>query len=304
MGHGIAQEFAVAGYDVVLNDRTDELLQVALANVERNLRMMVAAGLVDAERAAAAPGRMRATTSLSDAVADADVVIEAVFEDLALKQSVFARLDEHAPEHAILASNSSTFMPSQMAQATGRPERVLVAHYFNPPHLLPLVEVVKGPQTSEEAARVMYDLLAGIGKQPVLVQKEAPGFIANRIQIAMQREALAIVERGIASPADVDRVVRASFGRRLPFAGPFEIADIAGLHTITAAIESLLPHIESSTALSPVLSEMSARGDLGVRSGRGFYEWSPEAGEELRQRIARGLIALSRLLDEEQRTDG
>jgi 3-hydroxybutyryl-CoA dehydrogenase len=292
MGHGIAQEFALAGYDTRLVDQTDEQLAGALANVRRNLGLLADAGLVERGAIDGVLARIYATTSLGEAVADADVVIEAVFEDLKLKQELFATLDELCPEHTILASNSSSIMPSQLAPSTGRPDRVLVAHYFNPPYLLPLVEVVKGPATSDSAAQVMFELLRGIGKSPVIMQKEAAGFIANRMQVALQREALSIVEQGYATPEDVDTVVRGSFGRRLAFAGPFEIADIGGLDVISAVAALLIPEIESSTRVSPVLTDKPARGDYGVKSGQGFYAWPPAAADELRQRIARGLILL------------
>jgi 3-hydroxyacyl-CoA dehydrogenase len=295
MGHGIAQEFALAGYDTRLVDQTEEQLAAALANVRRNLGLLADAGLVERGGIDGVLERIHPTTSLREAVSDVDVVIEAVFEDLALKQDVFSRLDELCPEHTILASNSSSIMPSQLAPSTGRPDRVLVAHYFNPPYLLPLVEVVKGPATSDASAQTMFELLRGIGKSPVIMHKEAAGFIANRMQVALQREALSIVEQGFATPEDVDTVVRSSFGRRLAFAGPFEIADIGGLDVISAVAALLIPEIESSTRVSPVLTDKPARGDYGVKSGKGFYDWPPADADELRQRIARGLILLQQL---------
>jgi 3-hydroxybutyryl-CoA dehydrogenase len=292
MGHGIAQEFALAGYETRLVDQTNEQLAAALENVRRNLELLADVELVERGDIDGVLARITPTTSLQAAVSDADIVIEAVFEDLALKQELFARLDELCPEHTILASNSSSIMPSQLAPSTGRPDRVLVAHYFNPPYLLPLVEVVKGPSTSDASAHLMFELLRRIGKSPVVMQREAAGFIANRMQVALQREALSIVEQGFATPQDVDTVVRTSFGRRLAFAGPFEIADIGGLDVISAVATLLLPEIESSTRVSPVLTDKPARGDYGVKSGKGFYDWPPEAADELRQRIARGLILL------------
>lgn len=292
MGHGIAQEFALAGYDTRIVDQTDERLNAARDGMRRNLQLLADAGLLAADDIEPALARVRASTSLAEAVADADLVIEAVFEDVAIKHALFRQLDELCPERAILASNSSSIMPSVLAAATQRPERVLVAHYFNPPHLMPLVEVVKSSATSDDVARVVYDLLKGIGKRPVMMQKEAPGFIANRMQVALQREALALVAQGYATPRDVDTVVTASFGRRLAFAGPFEIADIGGLDVIGAVAALLMPEIESATSVPAVLTDKVARGDYGVKSGRGFYDWPPEAADELRQRIARGLILL------------
>ncbi len=221
------------------------------------------------------------------------MVIEAVFEDLPLKQRIFADLDRLTPPRAILASNSSSFMPSALAASTGRPDRVLVAHYFNPPHLLPLVEVVRGPQTSNETVATMAALLRHIGKRPAIIQKEAPGFVGNRLQMALFREALAIVEAGIASPEDVDVVVKNGFGRRLAAAGPFEVFALAGLDLVLAVAEQLMPVIDSRPEVPALLRETVARGEHGVKTGSGFYEWTPEEGEALRQRVAKALIAIA-----------
>jgi 3-hydroxybutyryl-CoA dehydrogenase len=165
---------------------------------------------------------------MAEMVAEADFVVEAVFEDLALKRSVFADLDRLSPERTILSSNTSSFMSSQLASATGRPDKVVVANWWNPPYLLPLVEVVRGPDTSDDTIETTRALLTKAGKRPVVLQKESLGFIGNRMQFALLREAVSIVERGIASPEDVDAVVTNSFGRRLAVAGPLEVFDLAG----------------------------------------------------------------------------
>jgi 3-hydroxybutyryl-CoA dehydrogenase len=170
---------------------------------------------------------------------------------------------------------------------------VLVTHYYNPPHLVPLVEVVRGPETSDEAIETVHGLLTKVGKSPAIVQKEAPGFIGNRLQAALFREALSIVERGIASPQDVDAVVRNGIGRRWAAAGPFEIWGIAGWDLIYAASTYLSPHLESSTEPSSLLREKVERGELGVKTGKGFYEWTPESAEALTRRIARVLIEIA-----------
>ena len=297
MGHGIAQEFAVAGYEVALNDVSAERLARAIEAMRANLRQLANLGLVPPERAVAAPDEVRTTTDLAAAVGDADVVIEAIFEDLPLKRRIFVDLDRLAPPRAILASNSSSFMPSVLAAATGRPDRVLVAHYFNPPHLLPLVEVVRGPQTSDETVDTMAALLRQIGKRPAIIQKEAPGFVGNRLQMALFREALAIVEAGIASAEDVDVVVKNGFGRRLAVAGPVEVFALAGLDLVLAVAEQLMPVIESGPEVPTLLRDTVARGELGVKTGSGFYTWTPEEGEALRQRVAKALIAIAQWSD-------
>jgi 3-hydroxybutyryl-CoA dehydrogenase len=295
MGHGIALEFAAYGYDVALHDRDPAQLERARDAIAEGLARLAAVGRILAEAAEDAPGRLTLGTDLGAAVAGRDLVVEAVAEQLPVKQVVFRELDALAPPHAILASNTSTFMPSLLAAATSRPDKVLVAHYFNPPHLLPLVELVRSEQTSEETIATLRDLYLAIGKTPAVVQKEAPGFVGNRIQAAIFREALAIVAAGIASIEDVDVIVRNGFGRRLGVAGPFEIADAAGLDVKLAVCEQLFPAIESSAEIPALLREIVARGDLGTKTGRGYYAWTPEEAAALRQRIAGGLSALARL---------
>ena len=294
MGHGIAQGFAAHGYEVWLTDRTDEQLHLAVRNIGDNLAMLEQVGLVTRPEADAALANLRTTADLRQAVADADVVVEAVYEDLALKQGIFRDLDRYCPAHAILASNTSTFMPSLLAEVTGRPDRVLVAHYFNPPHLVPLVEVVPARETSEETIETTLALLSGIGKHPVLVRREAPGFVGNRLQAALMREAVAIVEQGIASPREVDEIVRYGYGRRLAAAGPFEVFDAAGWDVGAAVAAQLFPEIASSPDVPPLIRERVARGELGVKTGRGFYEWPPEAAAALKARIGSALIEMAR----------
>jgi 3-hydroxybutyryl-CoA dehydrogenase len=294
MGHGIAQEFATAGYTVGLHDRTEEHLLRAIDNIQTNLHRLAENGFLSSEQIQPTLSRITPTTRLELVCEEADLVIEAVFEDIGLKQQVFGELDRLCSPRTILASNTSTFMPSRLAAATGRPDRVLVAHYFNPPYLLPLVEVVPGAQTSQETVSTVMTLLESMGKRPVRVQKEVPGFIGNRIQAAILREAISLVERGIATPQDVDTVVRHSFGRRLAAAGPFEIFDIAGTDLFLAIAHQLLPDMESSSEPSVLLREKVARGELGVKSGKGFHTWSPEMVEEVKGRIARALMAIAR----------
>lgn len=295
MGHGIALELAAHGYAVTLHDQSAEQLERARANIGEGLGRLVEAGRISAETAAEAPARITASGDLREAVAGADLVIEAVSENLEVKRAIFREIDAWAPPHAILASNSSTFMPSQLAAATNRPDKVIVAHYFNPPHLLPLVELVRGAETSDETVETLRTLYTGIGKSPAVVQKEAPGFVGNRMQMALLREALAIVEAGIATPEDVDTIIKTGFGRRLSVAGVFEIFDAAGLDVTLAVADQLFPEIDNSTAAHPYLRERAARGDFGLKTGKGFYDWTPEDAAALRARIGAGLAAIARL---------
>jgi 3-hydroxybutyryl-CoA dehydrogenase len=294
MGHGIAQEFAVAGYEVLLHDQSAEVLRHAVERIGNGLYLLVELGMIGHDQIAPARSRIRVTTSLEDAVANADLVIEAVFEDLGLKQRLFGDLDELCDPRTILASNTSTFLPSTLAAATRRPDKVLVTHYFNPPHLLPLVEIVRGAMTSDETVTTIVELLERIGKRPVLVRKEVPGFIGNRLLVALFREALAIVEQGIATPEDIDAVVTNGFGRRFGEAGPFALWELAGLDLIREVMVRLLPEIADGHEVSPLLTERVERGELGVKAGKGFYDWTPETAEALRRRIAAALVDTAR----------
>jgi 3-hydroxybutyryl-CoA dehydrogenase len=294
MGHGIAQEFAVAGHEVGLYDVDQSRLDAAMARIAANLERLEDAGVVPPGATTTTPARIRASTVLEAVTADADYVVEAAPEDLALKRELFAELDRRCRPETILASNTSTFPPSKLAAATRRPDRVLVTHYFNPPFLVPLVEVVRGPESSDATVATVVALLKDVGKSPVVVQKEAPGFIGNRLQLALVREALSIVAQGLATPEDVDLVVRTSLGRRWSVAGPFETSDAAGLDTVLAVAGQLFPAIESSPEVPPLLQDMVARGDLGLKSGKGFYDWPPEAAEALRERIRQALIEIAR----------
>ena len=295
MGHGIALQFAIGGYDVRLNDVSEAQLDTALANIQTTLGTLQGLGLVADDAAARVPGLVRKTTSLRDAAADVDFVVEAVFEELQLKQQVFADLDRHSPERTVLASNTSSFMSSQLAPATNRPDKVVVANWWNPPYLLPLVEVVRGPETSDETIETVSGLLTKLGKRPVVLQKESLGFIGNRMQFALLREAIAVVEQGIASAEDVDTVVKTSFGRRLSVAGPFEVFDIAGWDTIRAIMDQLFPVIDTSTEVPALVQDMVAKGNLGLKTGQGFYAWTDEDAAALRSRISEALATIERL---------
>ena len=201
-----------------------------------NLQLLTDLGLVTHAQRESVPHHVHTSTVLKDVVGDADVVIEAVLEKLELKLEVFQELDRLCPDRTILASNSSTLMPNKLAAATRRPENVLIAHHFNPPYLLPLVKLVRHPAMSDATVTAMYELLTHVGKKPAIVQKEVPGFIGNRLQGALFREALSLVEQGIASAQDVDTVVKNGFGRRYAAAGPFEVWELAGWDFILAAL--------------------------------------------------------------------
>jgi len=294
MGHGIALEFAAAGRRVHINDASEEALAAGVERIRSSLRLLADVGAIAPDGIEAAIARISPEPSLEKAAASADVVIEAVFEDLSLKRRIFAALDSACPERTVLASNTSTYVPSAIASATKRPDRVLVAHYFNPPHLLPIVEVVRGPETSTQTLELITSLMRSIGKQPAVVQKEVPGFVGNRLQMALDREALAMVRDGVASVEDIDTVVKYGFGRRLAVAGLFEVGELAGWDVLATIAGMLFPDIDDSKQVPAILQERIDRGDFGVKSGRGFYNWTPESADALRRKVGEALAEMAR----------
>ena len=235
--------------------------------------------------------RIKTTTSIEEAGAGADLVVESIIEDLEVKQQLFNDLDRICPPHTILASNTSSLLPSDLGAATRRPDRVLIAHYFNPPYLMPLVEIVRGKSTSDDSIDTVYKLMKAMGKSPIICQKEALGFIANRLQLVLWREAFNIVQRGIASPQDVDLAVKNSFGRRLGTVGPFELYEYIDGYDLTLQCEKyILPDMDTSNEPYPLLLEKIKKGELGAKTGKGFYDWTPEFTETWRKKIIKALV--------------
>ena len=256
--------------------------------------MLANMGLVSSDQAEAIPSKIQMNTSLEESVQDVDVVIEAVYEDLILKQHVLRELDRLCSERVILASSTSTLLPGKLAQAVRNPERVVVAHYINPPHLVPLVEIVRGEQTSDETVAVLHGLLEKVGKSPVVVQKELPGFISGRLQMVVLKEALWLVQNGFASPQDVDFVLKSSLGRRWSVAGVFEVLEIAGWDLISEVASEIAPDLDSSLDSLRLLDEKVEQGELGAKTGKGFYDWTPESVEAARSRIAHALVEIDK----------
>ncbi len=289
MGHGIALEFAAHGHDVTINDVSEDLLDAAMNRAEAGLKLLTETGKISEEQATAGVKRISATGDLKTAVKEADFVIEATTEDLALKRQLFQELDQYCEPDCILLSNTSTFLPSAIGLNARRKDRIAIAHYFNPPHLLPIVEVVRGPDTSDETIEVTVELMRSIGKRPAVVQKEVQGFIGNRLQAAMFREALNLVTREVVTAEQVDEVVRSSFGRRLSVAGTFELRELIGLDLALDISRQILPSLDNTRTVPAILAEKVRMGHLGTKSGKGFYDWTPESSEALRLRIANGL---------------
>ena len=276
MGHGLAQVFALKGCDVAIYDRDENVLSACLNRVRDNLNVFVRLGLVVADEIEPALKRIHPAGSLAEMCRERAFIIEAVIENLAVKRQVFSQLEGLVPSETILSSNTSAIQISHIAEGLRHPERVLGTHFWNPPHIVPCVEVIKGDRTADEVFEAVYGLMARVGKAPVRVLKDVPGFLGNRMQHALWREAIKLVENGIASAEDVDKVVKSAFGLRLAFLGPLETADLAGLDLTHSVHADLLQHLDRSTAPSPLLEAKLERGETGAKSGCGFHRWPPE----------------------------
>lgn len=290
MGVGVAQVFAAAGHEVVLQDVYDEALVRAPRTLAANLAFLAENGLFPADGVEDAVGRVRTTGDMVGAAEGADLVVECVFEDLALKQSVFERLDAACPPETVLCTNTSVMSITEIGSRTQHKERVVGTHFWNPPYLIPLVEVVRTEHADPAVVDRVMDLLRRVGKRPIDCRKDVPGFVANRLQHALWREAISIVEHGIADAATVDESIRFGPGLRLPILAPMENADMVGLDLTLAIHDYILPHLESSGEPSPLLREKVEQGDLGFKSGKGFFDWPPEAVEASRTRLVSYLV--------------
>jgi 3-hydroxybutyryl-CoA dehydrogenase len=270
MGHGIAQVAALAGFDVLLTDARSEVLAAALDRVRSNLEKGVARGKVAADDADAAFARLHTASDVDAAADEADLVVEAVVEDLEIKRDLFRRLDARAPEHAILASNTSSLSVAKIAEATGRPTKVLGTHFFNPVHIMRLVELVVHEDTSPETLATTRQAVERMGKDPI-VAKDRPGFASSRLGIALGLEAMRMVEEGVASAEDIDKAMTLGYGHPM---GPLEVSDLVGLDVRLAIADYLAHELDAARFRAPeILRGKVVSGELGKKTGRGFYTW-------------------------------
>jgi len=280
MGHGIGQAFALGGYEVKLNDISDALLDKAIQQIRSNLNTFVEFGITTPEGAKEALSRIKTNKNFKEAARESDFVVEALPEMMDLKKRIFKELDEYCPSHTIIASNTSGLSLTEMASGIKRRDQAVIAHWYNPPHIIPLVEIVKGQYTSDKTVDLVYQLLVSIGKKPVKILKEVPGFLVNRLQFALYREALHCLKEGIASAEDIDMAVKGSYGFRLPTLGPLETSDFGGLDTYLNIAEYLFKEIDRSTEPPEILREKVRQGKLGVKTGEGFFRYTPEEAEK------------------------
>jgi 3-hydroxybutyryl-CoA dehydrogenase len=303
MGHGIAQVCARSGYETVMVDIKPEVLARALDNIRRELEVFVNRGLINQNDVEDVLSRISTELSIARAVRDADFVIECVVEDLEVKKKVFREVDENAPFDTIIGTNTSTISITELAKVTRRPQMVLGVHFWNPPHLMPLVEIVKTEFTSDKVIEATRKFVESLGKVPVLC-KEAPGYLGVRLQGAIFLEAVRMLEEGIASAEDIDMAVKMTLGLRYPILGPLQVADLGGLDVFYLALNYLYSVTKEERFKPPkILKEMVEKGKLGVKTCQGFYKYTPEQVEKvvkfrdewlMDQLISRGLLKVKK----------
>ncbi len=273
MGQGIAQSFMMEGYPVILYDIDDSALQRAKEHIKKNLKSFHDAGLIEVDKMTSAISRLATSRDLVHAVKSADFIVEAAPEVLSLKQELFEKIENHCPENAIIATNTSSLILKDIGSRVKQKQRIVITHWFNPPHIVPVVEVVKGDETSDETMDATFQLMEKIRKVPVRLNREIPGFLVNRIQMAMVREVLDLHSKGIASASDIDIAVKGSIGFRLASIGPLMTSDLGGIKLWLSVCENLFPHICSSPEPPEALQNLAAEGHDGVKSGKGFYDY-------------------------------
>jgi 3-hydroxybutyryl-CoA dehydrogenase len=290
MGIGIATRCALAGFGTTVIETDPARAGAVVQGADDVLAQLAEAGRIDDAGRADALARLRVASDV-DALAGAGAVIEAIPEVLEAKHALYARLEAILAGDALIASNTSGFPPDALAAPLRQRARFLVAHFWNPPHLIPLVEVVPGSATAPAAVASTVALMRTIGAEPVVLKAAIPGFIGNRLQFAVLRDALHIVRSGAADPETVDAVMKASLGRRWSIMGPFEGADLGGLNTFLAIAEHLVPALAGGQDDLALLREHVDRGETGAASGQGFYTWDDARREDVRARRMRQLTS-------------
>lgn len=283
MGPGIAAMIALGGFDVTIIGEHPAWAQDGLHKCVAVMDYLLAHDLTTHAAVEQAKAHVRGTSNLDTAVADVQLVIEAIFENLELKQQMFQRLDRLTPPATILTSNTSGLSITAISAMSTHRERMATTHFWMPPHLVPLVEVVMSPDTSEQTAQVLLDFLNLCNKKPVLVRKDLPGQLANRILQAMIREATSLVEQGVATPEDIDSAIKNGLGIRLPVWGVLEHIDAVGLDMCLKIQETVLPSLDNDPKPVGLFADFVRQGNLGVKSGKGFYNWAIHDIEALKE---------------------
>lgn len=295
MGHSLAQVFAGGDLKVTLVDRTDAILEKAGKMILSNLRTLQEAGFMEGGEPSAVLERISFTTDMDAAAGDADLVVEAVLEDREVKKAVFDRLNVVCPPETILASNTS-YMDIFKFVETKRPDRLLITHWFAPPHIVPLVEIVRGDKTSDETVDTVRTLLLELGKTPVVISRFLPGFIVNRLQSALRNEVLYLLDHGYATPEEIDLATKAGFALRMPIVGLVQKMDFTGLDLTRKAIANADYQAPAQQTSYTSLERLVAEGKLGVKTGAGFYDYGGLAPEEIMKKRDEKLLKLLNFL--------
>ncbi|TPG68381.1 3-hydroxyacyl-CoA dehydrogenase family protein [Brevibacillus laterosporus] len=299
MGHGIAQAYAGAGIQVNLYDPDEQMLQKAKNMLETSMSLFIQEGVWDEEHKENTWANLRVTTNLSEALNSVELVTEAIPEILELKWKLFADIEAIVDEDIIIASNTSTIPLSQLAARVQHPERMVITHFFNPAQIVPLVEIVKHERTTDHAISTVMEVMTRIGKEPILLQKEVPGFIANRLQAALIREAFHLIEEGVADARAIDTAVTAGPGFRWSKIGPMQTVDFGGLDTWMRVMQNLAPVLSKEEKTPGIIRQHVEAGELGVKTGKGLFDYTDE--EVLRETHKRDVHFLRLLaLQQEQ----
>ncbi|MCZ0874189.1 MULTISPECIES: 3-hydroxyacyl-CoA dehydrogenase family protein [Peribacillus] len=300
MGSGIAQSFAVSGYFVTINDIKEELLYHAQNRISENLSLLMEEGALTDREKQGALANITYSVDLEGAVRDADFIIEAIPEVIELKLNLYQQLEEIIKPDAIVASNTSTFPISQLMEKASFAERMVITHFFNPGHLVPLVEIVQHDETKPEIVKTTMDLMRKIGKSPILLKKEIAGFIANRLQTALMREAFYLLKEGVADAEDIDTAITAGPGFRWAFTGPIEIADFGGLDTWQRVFDNVSPVLDQSKEAPDLIRDLVAEGKLGTKSGEGIFTYEESTVSQKINERDRNFIKLGKLKMEKE----
>src|SRR4051812_43074403 len=284
MGHGAAQLFAQAGYNVRIQARRETSLEKAKELMTNSLEIMVEKEILTQSKMDQTLANLTFTTDLHEAIQDVDFILESIPEVLETKLDTYDIIESVVSEKTIIASNTSTFPLAELTQRAKHPERFVITHYFNPPQIVPIVEIAQFEKTDENVVNTAYELMKEIGKTPVVLKKEITGFIVNRVQIAFLRECFNLIEQGICTAEDIDIAVRGSMGFKWAFCGPMESQDLAGLQTTAAMVHNIEQDLSNTRELPSFLKEMVENEQLGIRSNKGFYEYDDNGAKAIHTR--------------------
>lgn len=298
MGAGIAQTFAQSGYRVICSDISDSAIKRGMNLIHLNQEVLINSGVLTRKSADSSLERLKTTLRLED-LAEVDFVCEAVTEDMKIKHDVFSKLDKICRKDIIFSSNTSGLSITKMASVVTNRERFAGMHWWNPPHVMPLIEVIKGDESSEETCMALMDISRKLGKKPVYVKKDILGFIGNRLQIALLREAMYIMEMDAADQEAIDEVIKYGPGARWALYGPCQLLDLGGIDVFSSIFSYLAKDLSNDGGVPKIMAEKVSKGELGTKAGKGLYEYTKEEIEEILGSRDRRLLKIFKLQNED-----